>query len=175
MLGKMTNEYQAAVEAFAEENSIPLFRFERGVRKDDIAAEYRERCSEQEGVLFISIAQERAYAYKARKRVEGSMVFFDYSRQSVFVNHYYFYVQDDDFGSGFIKVCSTYAPYAVKICLNGHEWAKRQARKRGIEFEALDNGFLSRENPDALQEVCDQLGPDQIRAFFDKCQARLPW
>lgn len=48
------------------------------------------------------------------------------------------------------KVC-TYAPYAVKICLNGHEWAKRQARKRGIAFEALDNGFLSCEDPDYLE------------------------
>jgi len=174
ILGKMTDAYKATVEAFAKENDIPLFHFERGVRKDDIAAEYRERHGEKEGVLFIGIAQERAYAYKARKRVQGKQVFFDYSRQSVFVNHYYFYIQDDDFGPAFIKVC-TYAPYAVKLCLNGHEWAKRQLGKRGIAFEALDNGFLSCEDPDALQEVCDQLGPDQIQTFFDKWQARLPW
>jgi hypothetical protein len=174
MLGKMTDEYKVAVEAFARENGISLFHFERGVRKDDIAAEYRERRGEKEGILFIGIAQERTYAYKARKRTEGKQVFFDYSRQSVFVNHYYFYIQDDDFGPAFIKVC-TYAPYAVKICLNGHEWAKRQLHKQGIAFEALDNGFFSCEDPQALQETCDQLGPEQIQAFFDKWQARLPW
>ena len=174
MLGKMTDEYKADVEAFATENGIPLFHFERGVRKDDVAAEYREQHGEKEGILFIGIAQERAYAYKARKRTEGKQVFFDYSRQSVFVNHYYFYLQDDDFGPAFIKVC-TYAPYAVKICLNGHEWAKRQLHKHGVAFEALDNGFLSCENPQALQETCEQLGPEQIQAFFDKWQARLPW
>ena len=39
----------------------------------------------------------------------------------------------------------------------------------------MDNGFLSCENPEALQEICDQLGPEQIQAFFDKWQARLPW
>ena len=77
-------------------------------------------------------------------------MFFDYSRQSVFVNHDYFYLQDEDFGPAFIKVC-TYAPYAVKICLNGHEWAKRQLRKQDIAFEALDNGFLSCEDPQELQ------------------------
>jgi hypothetical protein len=174
MLNKMTDEYKAAVEAFAEENGIPLFHFERGVRKDDVAAEYRERHGEKESILFIGIAQERAYAYKARKRTKGKKVFFDYSRQSVFVNHYYFYLQDDDFGPAFIKVC-TYAPYAVKICLNGHEWAKRQLRKCGIVFEPLDNGFLSCEDPQALQEVCDRLGPEQIQAFFDKWQIKLPW
>jgi hypothetical protein len=174
MLGKMTNEYKTAVEAFAKAHNIPLFHFERGVRKDDVAAEYRAQQGEQEGILFIGIAQERAYAYKARKRVEGKRVFFDYSRQSVFVNHYYFYLQDDDFGPAFIKVC-TYAPYAVKLCLNGHEWAKRQLRKRGVPFEPLDNGFLACEDPEALQEICDQLGPERIQAFFDKWQAQLPW
>ncbi len=174
ILGKMTDEYKAAVEAFATQNRIPLFHFERDVRKDDIAAEYRAQHGQAEGVLFIGIAQERAYAYKARKRVQGKKVFFDYSRQSVFVNHYYFYLQDDDFGPVFIKVC-TYAPYAVRICLNGHEWAKRQLRQRGLAFEALDNGFLTCEDPQTLQATCDQLGPEQIQAFFDKWQARLPW
>jgi len=174
MLGQMTDAYKATVEAFAKENDIPLFHFERGVRKDNIAAQYRERHGEQEGMLFIGIAQERAYAYKARKRTQGKKVFFDYSRQSVFVNHYYFYIQDDDFGPAFIKVC-TYAPYAVKICLNGHEWAKRQSCKRGIAFQPLDNGFLTCDDPQALQEICDQLGPEQIQAFFDKWQTKLPW
>jgi hypothetical protein len=174
ILGKMTDAYKAAVEAFARENDIPLFHFERGVRKDNVAAEYRERHGGQEGVVFIGIAQERAKAYKARKRVRGKQIFFDYSRQTVFVNHYYFYLQDKDFGPVFIKVC-TYAPYAVKICLNGNEWAKRQLLQRGIAFEPLDNGFLSCEDPDALQEICDQLGPEQFQAFFDKWQARLPW
>jgi len=39
--------------------------------------------------------------------------------------------------------------------------------KRGIAFEELDNGFLSCEDPEALQEICDQLGPEQIQAFFN--------
>jgi hypothetical protein len=71
MLGKMTDKYEATVEAFAKANGIPLFHFERGVRKNNIAAEYRERHGEQESILFIGIAQERAYAYKARKRTQG--------------------------------------------------------------------------------------------------------
>jgi hypothetical protein len=174
ILAKMTTAYKAAVEAFAQEHGIPLIHFEPGVRKEDIAAEYRERHGEQEGVVFIGIAQEKAYAFKAQKRVVGRQVFFDYSRQSVFVNHYYFYLQDRDFGPAFIKVC-TYAPYGVKMCLNGNEWAKRQLQQRGIAFEPLDNGFLSCDDPDTLQEICDQLGPEQFQAFFTKWQARLPW
>ena len=174
ILGRWTDEYKRTVESFANEKGIDLLHFERGVRKDDVAAEYRKRHGDKEGILFIGIAQERAYAFKAGKRVQGKMVGFEYSRQSVFVNHYYFYIQDEDFGPAFIKVC-TYAPYAVKICLNGNEWVKRQLRQRGIQFEALDNGFLSCEDPSTLQEICDELGPAQIEAFFDKWQCRLPW
>lgn len=99
---------------------------------------------------------------------------FDYSRQSVYVNHYYFYLQDRDFGPAFIKVC-TYAPYGIKVCINGHEWAKCQLRREGIGFEALDNGFLSCTDPQRLQALCDERGPVQIAAFFEKWQKQLPW
>jgi hypothetical protein len=39
----------------------------------------------------------------------------------------------------------------------------------------LDNGFLSCADPARLQAICDQLGPEQVQAFFDKWVARLPW
>jgi hypothetical protein len=37
----------------------------------------------------------------------------------------------------------TYFPFNAKLCLNGHEYAKRQLARKGIVFEALDNGILS--------------------------------
>jgi hypothetical protein len=42
------------------------------------------------------------------------------------VTVYYFYMLDSEFGLGFIKIRS-YFPYPLKISVNGHEWAKRQA------------------------------------------------
>ena len=174
ILGRMTERYRNAVKNFAKQHEIPMIQFERGQRKDDIAATYRAQFESHEGVFLVGVAQERASAFKAKKRTYEQAVGFDYTRQSVFVNHYYFYFLDEDFGPAFIKVCS-YAPYAVKVCINGHEWAKCQARKQGIEFEALDNGFLSCDEPERLQAICDELGPEQIQAFFEKWQNRLPW
>src|SRR5579862_5278632 len=81
--------------------------------------------------------------------------------KTVYVNHYYFYIDDEDFGPLFIKVCS-YAPWSTKLCINGHEWAKRQLDKRGIVYESLDNGFFSCAEPEQLQQICDSLGPEQI-------------
>jgi hypothetical protein len=173
LLGRISDDFVARIKAFAERNEIPIVHFESGQRKDDLAAEYRQRFAQPEGVVFIGVAQEKAQAFKARKKDQQGYVGFEYSRDSVRVNHYYFYIQDADFGPLFIKVCS-YAPYPIKVCLNGHEWAKQQLAKAGIAFEALDNGFLSCANPERLQASCDQLGPEQMQALFAKWIARLP-
>src|SRR4051812_31427359 len=80
---------------------------------------------------------------------------------------------DKEFGPLFLKICS-YAPWSIKLCLNGHEWAKRQLDKYGIRFEALDNGFLSCPEPARLQEICNRLGPEDIDRVFRKWLRRIP-
>jgi hypothetical protein len=52
------------------------------------------------------------------------------------VNQYYFYCVDADFGPFFLKF-SSYFPYNAKLCLNGHEYVKRQLEKEGIGYVAL--------------------------------------
>ena len=94
-------------------------------------------------------------------------------RSSAFINFFYFYCVDADFGPFFLKF-STYFPYTAKLCLNGNEWAKRQAAKAGIGFEPLDNGFSSCDDVPALQQICDSLGPVHIEALLRKWLAILP-
>lgn len=164
-----------AVQTFAAEQRVPLVRFERGQRKDDIAATYRARFDQREGVVFIGVAQEKARSFKAQKgTTSAGLVHFDFSRQSVAVNHYYFYVQDPQWGPAFLKV-GTYLPYPVRVCLNGHEWVKQQLRHAGIGFESLDNGFRACDDPQRLQSISDALGPDDVQRFFDRWVQRLPW
>src|SRR6266852_4052235 len=151
-----------------------MVHFAAGQRKDDVAARFRQKFTAEEGVVFIGVAQEKFQAFKAHKQARAGTVSFDFSRQAVYVKVYYFYVQDAEFGPAFIKM-GTYAPFPVKVCLNGHEWAKQQLRQAGVAFEALDNGFLSCAKPERLQTVCQQLGPEPIQAFFDKWVERLPW
>ena len=70
------------------------------------------------------------------------------------VNHYYFYCVDREFGPFFLKFCS-YFPYTGKLCLNGHEWLKRQLSQRSIDYVPLDNGILSCNDPRRLQQLAD--------------------
>src|SRR6188768_138450 len=89
------------------------------------------------------------------------------------VNFYYFYCVDEDFGPFFLKFCS-YFPYTAKLCLNGHEYLKCQLGKKGVAFEALDNGLLSCADVKQAQRICDELSAEKIDRFFGKWLARLP-
>jgi hypothetical protein len=91
----------------------------------------------------------------------------------VFVNHYYFYVLDPDWGPAFVKTCA-YAPFPIWVYLNGHEWAKRQATRAGLAFEALDNGFRSTVDGAALATICARLSARDVWQFFNRWQSRLP-
>jgi hypothetical protein len=57
-----------------------------------------------EGVVFIGVAQEKASSFKCRKKTgpqgRHGGTSFNFSRQLVCVNQYYFYLQDQQWGSG---------------------------------------------------------------------------
>ena len=170
LLGQITQRFVAELKQYAEHRGIPIVQFQHGERKDDRANRLRQRRPVRDEVVFIGVAQEKAQAFSGKK-VEGR---FAYDRdKTVYVNHYYFYLDDADFGPAFLKICS-YAPWGIKLCLNGHEWVKRQLERRGIAFATLDNGFLSCSEPKKLQEICAALGPEQIERFLRKWLNRLP-
>jgi hypothetical protein len=62
----------------------------------------------------------------------------------------------------------------VKIWVNGHQWAKQQARKLGLDFTQLSNGFAACDDPALLQRICDSLQPGTIEVFFQRWLHRLP-
>ena len=170
VLGQVSERFREAVKALAERENIPIYQFQHKERKDDVANNFRRQRQVRDEIVFIGVAQEKAQAFNGKK-VSGQFEF--HRDKTVYVNHYYFYIDDEDFGPLFLKVCS-YAPWSTKLCLNGHEWAKRQLEKRKIAYEALDNGFLSCAAPDKLQEICDSLGPEDIDRVFRKWLKRIP-
>jgi hypothetical protein len=50
----------------------------------------------------------------------------------------------------------------------------RQLARAGIGFTELSNGFASCQDPQALQAVCDRLGPGAITVFFERWMSRIP-
>ena len=174
VLGQISDSFKTRLRAWAQQHKIPWIEFRRGERKDTVVQRYRERFRKPHGVVLIGVAQERMSAWTATKHPRGRFLTFVYSRKSVCPNHYYIYLIDPEWGPAFIKIGS-YAPYPIKICLNGHEWAKRQLHARRLRFTALDNGFLHCARPDVLQGVCDSLDATAIERFFARWQQHIPF
>lgn len=177
--GKIGDGYVKAIHQFAKQHKIPIVRFEKGQNKEAVARPFLEAAAREGGdgrVVMIGIAQEKASAWrswKAKGQEHAAHPHMEWGRQMVFIHHFYFYLWDPDWGGAFWKT-NAYAPYPIWIWLNGHEWAKRQLEKAGIAYEALDNGFRSCADPQALQKICNRLGPGAVKAFFWRWVRRLP-
>jgi hypothetical protein len=173
-VAEITESFVERIHQFALDEQIPVVRFEKGQRKDDVMKEHLRRFRAEEGVVFIGVAQEKARVPRTvRKKVgEGGTIPWISSSKAM-VNHYYFYGMDGDLGPFFIKFCS-YFPYASKVCLNGHEYLKRQLDRRGIAYRPLDNGLAWCEDVVAAQRLCDGFSEVKIEAFYRKWLRRLP-
>ena len=106
MLRRMSTAFREAVKRFAAEQGLEIVTFEKGDDKQEIALRHLAHFEGQSGVVLIGKAQEKASAFKGRRADRGTKVWFEYSRQNVYVTHYYFYILDEEFGLFFIKVCT---------------------------------------------------------------------
>jgi len=182
LLEKIGNRFRRDVKAFAEEHGVPILSLKKpdrtrwDDRKLDHVRPFLERAEAdgRTGVVAIVQTQEfqRVFSAKNRSSTPG-VVSFDFVKEDRRVGMYYFYVYDAEFGPGFIKIC-TYFPYPAKVWLNGHEWAKRQARREGLVFGELANGFSACDDPAAMQAICDRFGPEDIEGFFDRWSMVIP-
>jgi hypothetical protein len=175
LMDPISKRFVASIHRFCRDRGVPMVDFVKGQRKDDVAHEYLARFTGTEGVLFVGRAQEKTRVFRTEKRrnpLTGATYPWIVSATGV-VNQFYVYAVDADFGPFFLKF-STYFPYNAKLCINGNEYAKRQAAKAGIGFTSLDNGFAACDDPAALQRICDRLSPAKIDALTRRWLRRLP-
>jgi hypothetical protein len=148
LMSPMSRRFVAALEEFVVRQDVPLVPFRKGERKDMVMAAHLRNFSKEEGVVFIGKAQEKTPVFRTEKRrsPKSGQPYPWIVRSTAMVNHYYVYAVDRDFGPFFLKFCS-YFPFNAKLCINGHEYAKRQLARKDIAFEALGNGILSCADP----------------------------
>jgi hypothetical protein len=175
LLAPISEAFIRSIETFVDAQSIPMLTFAKDQRKDDVTAEFLSKFDQEEGVLYVGKAQEKTPVFRTEKRrnPETRQTYPWIVRSTAMINHYYFYCVDRDFGPFFIKFGS-YFPYNAKLCLNGHEFVKRQLTREGIAHEALDNGVLSCADPARLQALCDGLSAEKIEGLLRKWLAKLP-
>src|SRR5580700_1160077 len=170
-------KFRRDIKGWAQANGIPVITFKAGERKAEVMVPYLDAAAAagRSQVVAVGCAQEFQLVWTARKRATdpGACPQFSFTKEQRRVSVFYVYIFDEQMGPGFIKIC-TYFPYPVKVWVNGHEWAKRQALAAGIGFTALSNGFASCEDPAALQAICDRFGPGTVQVWFERWMARIP-
>ena len=152
--GKIGEAFAAEVHKFAKANGISVRHFAKGEKKEEIARPYIQAASAagMSAVALIGIAQEKAVVWRSwpAKGQRGSAhPHMEWGRQTAFVNHFYFYLRDAEWGPAFWKT-NAYAPFPVWIYLNGHERAKRQRAKAGAGFTALGQRVRLLREPAAI-------------------------
>ncbi len=146
----MTETFVRNIEQFVNDEGIDLVAFAKGQRKDDVTQKYLRSFGKSEGVLYVGKAQEKARVMRTeRRRSRNTGGTYPWIVESTaMVNDYYFYCVDEDFGPFFLKFCS-YFPYNAKLCINGHEYLKRQLKavekrsavRRKSDMSKLADGF----------------------------------
>ena len=173
IMEQIGNRFRRDVERFAKSRQVPIVRFGKGDRQIDVIRPYLDAATAP-AVVAIGCAQEFQSVFTGtRCSTASGGPMFRFAKTDRRVSVFYFYVLDDEFGPGFIKLC-TYFPYPAKVWVNGHEWAKRQAIRAGVGFTALANGFASCDDPARLQKICDGLTAARIQVFFERWMRRIP-
>jgi hypothetical protein len=174
-MGPLTQAFVAAVDAYAAAHALPVLTFKPGERKDDLVKPYLAKFVGQTGIYLVGKAQEKTTTFRTHKghgpRTKHRAP--ELYRSTAMVKHYYLYGVDADFGPFFIKF-STYFPFSAKVCLNGHEYLKRQLTREGIAFEPLDNGLLTCADLGRAQSLASELTATKIEAFVRRWLAQLP-
>jgi hypothetical protein len=136
---QITEAFKDELRVWCDAQDVPWIEFKRGERKDDVVEPYRRRFKGASGVVLVGVAQERAKAWRGVKRQGEGGVSFNFEWTTVCVNHYYVYFIDAEWGPGFLKICG-YAPYTLKLCLNGHvrhEALRNRAEMKGLRRRAI--------------------------------------
>lgn len=179
-LGHNHDRLVADIERCATGNGLDIVRFAKRESKEEVARPYLAGALAEGrfGVAFIGKAQERVNGWRGFKDAKSDQhserhPHFAYRRQSLMVDHFYFYIADPEWGPTFVKLCP-YAPYGLWVWANGHEWAKQQLAREGVAFEALDNGLGSVSDPAAARRICARLSAGHVRGLLDRSLRLIP-
>ena len=118
LMDPMAKAFVRDIHGFIDARGLDLVSFGKGQRKDEVTQQRLAGFTGPEGVLYVGRAQEKCGVWRTQRRhnpVTGASYAW-LVRSTAFINYFYFYCVDADFGPFFIKF-STFFPFAAKLCL----------------------------------------------------------
>jgi len=135
LLGQISKQYIAQVEAYIQKHQIPVVPFEKGQRKDTIAQKMRRRRPVRDAVVFVGIAQEKAHGFKATKDLTTRPANCASTTPPACLRQTLLLLPRRPRLRRSLRQGLHLRPLAIKVCLNGHEWAKRQLEHAHIAYK----------------------------------------
>ena len=109
LMDPMAKAFVADIHGFVSSRGLELVHFAKGQRKDEITQQLLAKFPHQEGVLYVGRAQEKCGVWRTQRRYNratgGSYAWL--VRSTAFINFFYVYCVDADFGPFFIKLTRT--------------------------------------------------------------------
>jgi hypothetical protein len=138
-------------------------------RRDEFVDPYFER-AKPDAIVVILKAREPARIMTAIGDKVANRWHLQFAQR--WVIQYNFYINDQNWGRMFVRVCP-YLPFSARICLNQHHWLANRMREKGIGFKQTANAFLKCAAPERLQELANSLTPRDLVTCGQKWLAQL--
>jgi hypothetical protein len=152
-LTEIADQFHNWVTNRSQKWGAPIVEAPENERRDDFVLPYLQK-TEANRVAVIVKAREPARILVAVGKKENLSPHLE--MKSRWVNQYNFYLNDQQWGPMFVRMCP-YFPFSARVCLNQHHWLALQMRKEGITFEQCKNAFLRCSDPERLQQLADSL------------------
>ena len=168
-LKSVSEEYHTLIQAMAAEQGTPVVRPPKDVRRDEWVEPFYRRLHGQPGIAVILKSREGARVAVSYATKSGG---YHLELCHRFVDQYYFYLLDDDFGPMFLRLCP-YLPFNGRMVINGHDWLACQMRRENIRFRQHGNAFLTCSDPTRLQQLADSFSAQPIIACAQRWLRQL--
>ena len=167
-LQAVTDDFVRYVEDYAKLHNIPILRGRVGESHVDQANLYLDQVAKQDRAVYCIIkVQEETSSFVSYVPKTGTDKERKIARGRRRINHYYFFIKDPEFGVGNSIRISSYAPFPVTVCFNGHHFVARQLDKRGIGYQTRDNMFVAVNDKKRFRRAVAALTPRAIERFCD--------
>ena len=168
-LMRMAGRFARRVYAYTKANHIPVIRCEAGTYKHEIGEEHLAKNPQVQGLFLVLVTRAQAPIWEASRSKNGYLQL-RHKPRTPFVNHFFFHINDPDWGHITIRMC-VHPPFSALIILNGHEYVSSQLKQAGHTFSKEGNCFTKTQDCTSLALVADTLRQDDaIGCLSQVCQ-----
>ena len=140
-LRQMAGTFSRRLSAYCAQHKIPLIEALAGQRKHELAEAHLPQDAKFRGLFLVITGKAPAPIREVKRNAQNQIIEVQHRRQWPRVKHYYFHLQDPQWGRVTIRMWG-YPPFGAQVILNGHEWVERQARQQKTIAAKSGNCFV---------------------------------